>query len=136
MVNRKSYGGFIVYYSNLAGKILKKLPKPPNKFTLETVFQHYKGIIHCFILVTASEHTILNISKNTNVSIKAGSDNLSGRFLKDGADVVAKPTTDWCNLSIISGKFHDFCKIQKLEPIYKKSSLIEASNYKPISLLP
>ena len=94
MVNRKSYGGFIVYYSNLAGKILKKLPKPPNKFTLETVFQHYKGIIHCFILVTASEHTILNISKNTNVSIKAGSDNLSGRFLKDGADVVAKPTTD------------------------------------------
>ena len=96
MVNRKIYGGFIVYYSNLAGKILKKLPKPPNKFTLETVFQRYKGIIQTdsFNLVTASEHTILNISKNTNVSIKAGSDNLSGRFLKDGADVVAKPTTD------------------------------------------
>ena len=96
MVNRKSYGGSIVYYSNLAGKILKKLPKPPNKFTLETVFQRYKGIIQTdsFNLVTASEHTILNISKSTNVSIKAGSDNLSGRFLKDGADVVAKPTTD------------------------------------------
>ena len=75
---------------------MKKLPKPPNKFTLETVFQRYKGIIQTdsFDLVTASEHTILNISKNTNVSIKAGSDNLSGRFLKDGAEVVAKPTTD------------------------------------------
>ena len=33
------------YYSNPAGKLLKKLPKPPNKFTLNNVFQHYKVII-------------------------------------------------------------------------------------------
>ena len=32
-------GGF-KDYSNLAGKLLKKLPKPPNKITLNTVFQH------------------------------------------------------------------------------------------------
>ena len=38
-------GGFKDYYSNLPRKLLKKLPKPPNKFTLNTVFQHYKGII-------------------------------------------------------------------------------------------
>ena len=35
-------GGFKDYYSNLPGNVLKKLPKPPNKFTLNTALQrHY-----------------------------------------------------------------------------------------------
>ena len=117
---------------------MKKLPKPPNKFTLNSVFQHYKGIIQSdsFNLATVSENTILTILKNTKVSKAAGLDNLSGRFLRDGAKVLAKPITDICNLSITSGKFPDSCKLAKLKPIYKKGSLIEASNYRPISLLP
>ena len=57
--------GFKDYHSNLAGKLLKKLPKPPNKFTLNTVFQHYEGIIQTdsFNLATVFENTILNILK-------------------------------------------------------------------------
>ena len=31
-------GEFKDYYSNLAGNLLKKVPKPPHKFTLNTVF--------------------------------------------------------------------------------------------------
>ena len=107
-------GRFKDYYSNIAGNLLKKLPIPPNKFTLNTVFQHYKGIIQSdsFNLATVSESTILTILKNTKVSQAAGFlDNLSGRFLKDGAKVLAKPTTELCNLSITSGKFPDSCKI-------------------------
>ena len=65
----------------------------------------------------------------------AGLGNLSGRYLKDGAKVLAKPITDLCNLSITSGKFPDSCKLVKLKTIYKKGSLTEASNYRPISLL-
>ena len=131
-------GGFKHYYSNLAGNLLKKLPKPPNKFTLNSVFQHYKGIIQSdsFNLATVSENTILTILKNTKVSKATGLDNLSGRFLRDGAKVLTKPITDICNLSITSGKFPDSCKLAKLKPIYKKGSLTEASNYRPISLLP
>ena len=63
-------------------------------------------------------------------------DNLSGRFLKDGAKVLAKPITALRNLSITSRKFSDSCRIAKLKPIYEKGSLTEASNYSPISLLP
>ena len=48
----------------------------------------------------------------------------------------AKHITDLCNLSIISRKFPDSGKIAELKPIYKKGSLTEASNYRPISLLP
>ena len=62
-------------------------------------------------------------------------DSLSGCFLKDGAKVLAKPITDISNLSITLGKSPDSCKLAKLKPIYKNSSLTEASNYRPISLL-
>ena len=97
------WGGFKDYCSNFARNLLKKLSKPPNKFTLNTVFQHYKGIIQSdsFNPATVSKNTILTILKNTKVSKAAGLDNLSGRFLKDGAKVLAKPITDICNLSII-----------------------------------
>ena len=115
-------GGFKDYYSELPGKILKKLPKPPNKLTFNAVVQHYKGIIQSdsFNLGTVSENIILTILKNTNVSETAGLDRFSYHL----------------NLSITSGKFLDSYKIVKLKPIYKKGSLTEASNYRPISLLP
>ena len=74
--------------------------------------------------------------KKTKASKAAGFDNLSGSFLKDGTKVIAIPINDLCNLSITSGKFPDSCKIGKLKPIPKKRSLTEASNYRPISLLP
>ena len=89
-----------------------------------------------FNLATVSENTTLTVLKNTKVSRAAGLDNFSGRFLKDGAKVLAKPITELCNLSITSEKFSDSCKIAKLKPIYKMGSLTEASNYMPISLLP
>ena len=116
---------------------MEKLPKPPNKFTLNSVFQHYKCTIQSdsFNLATAPKNTILTIFKNTEVYKAAGLDNLSGRFLKDGAKVLAKPITDLINLSITSGKFPDSCKIAKLKPIYKKVFLTEASNYRSTSLL-
>ena len=131
------FSRFKYYASNRAGHLLKKLHKSPNKFTLNTVFQNDKGIIQSdsFNLATVSENTLLTISKNTKVSKAAGLDNLSGRFLKDGAKVFAKPITDLCNLSITSGKFPDSCKIAKLKPIYKKVFLTEASNYRSTSLL-
>ena len=65
-------GGFKDYYANLAGKLSKKFPKSPNKFTLNTAFQHYKGIIQTdsFNLATVSEKTTLNIFKKTLTYLK------------------------------------------------------------------
>ena len=130
--------GSFKYYSNLAGNLLKKFLKFSNKFTLNTVIQHHKSIIQSdsFNLATVSTITILTILKNTIVPNTAGLDNLSGHFLKNGVNVSASPITDLYNLSFSSGKFNDLCKIAKLKPIYKKGSLTEASNYRPISLLP
>ena len=45
-----------------------------------------------------SEQTVLKILKNMDENKAAGLDNLSGKFLKDGATVLAKPISQICNL--------------------------------------
>ena len=66
----------------------------------------------------------------------AGIDKLSGRFLKDGADILAKPVSSLCNLSIARGVFPSACKVAKLKPLFKKGKKTDLSNYRLISLLP
>ena len=73
---------------------------------------------------------------NIESSKAAGVDKLSGRFLKDGANILAKPISAICNLSISQGVFPNACKVAKLKPIFKKGKKTDPSNYRPISLLP
>ena len=79
---------------------------------------------------------MLKILRDINTSKAAGIDRLPGRFLKDGANVLAKPVTDICNLSISLNKFPSAFKLAKVKPIFKKGRKTNVSNYRPISLLP
>ena len=45
-------------------------------------------------------NTISNLLEPCSVNKAVGIDNVSGRFLKDGADVLGIPITQICNLSI------------------------------------
>ena len=63
-------------------------------------------------------------------------DNISGRFLKVGADMLAIPVTQICNLSIKLHHFSNNCKLAKLKPLYKKGPKTDPKNFRPISLLP
>ena len=74
--------------------------------------------------------------RDIDTSKAAGTDRLPGRFLKDGANVLAKPVTDICNLSISLNKFPSAFKLAKVKPIFKKERKTNVSNYLPISLLP
>ena len=71
----------------------------------------------------------------TNIvsSKAAGVDKLSGRFLKDGANILAKPISELCNLSISQGVLASACKVAKLKPIFKNGKTTDPSNYRPIS---
>ena len=66
----------------------------------------------------------------------AGVNKRSGKFLKDGSDILAKQVSAFCNLSIPRGVFASACKVAKLRPIFEKSKKTDPSNYIPISLLP
>ena len=74
--------------------------------------------------------------RNINISKAAGIDNLTGRLLKDGTDILALPIAQLCNLSISMSSFPDCCKTAKLKPLYKKGSKTDPKDYRPISLLP
>ena len=69
---------------------------------------------------------LLQIIKNT-----ADIDNLSGRFLKDDAVVLALPISKLCNLSMKVSKFPLDCKIAKLKPLYKKGSKADPKTIAP-----
>ena len=89
-----------------------------------------------FTFSPTSEDEVLKLLKDTNPEKAAGIDNLSGRFLKDGAVVLALPISKLCNLSMKRSKFPLDCKIAKLKPLYKKDSKTDPKSYRPVSLLP
>ena len=122
-------------FSNLAKSLLIKLPNPPGKYNLQSVLRYYSSftISDYFCLSNTSEEKVLT---NIESSKAAGVDKLSGRFLKDGANILAKPISALCNISISQGVFPSACKVAKLKPIFKKGKKTDPSNYRPISLLP
>ena len=69
----------------------------------------------------------------TNIeSYKAARVNkLSGRFIRDGANILGKPISALCNISIsLSHNLPNACKVAKLKPMFKNEKKTDASNYK------
>ena len=79
-----------------------KLPNPPDKYNSQSVIRHYSifTISDCFCLSNTSEKKVLEIMTNTESSKATRVDKLSGRFLKNGANILAKPIFAFYNLSI------------------------------------
>ena len=129
------------FYSNLANNLVKKLPTPPppNKYLKTAVNNYYKKLNlrgKNFSFAPVAPATILKLLKHLNPAKSAGIDNLTGKFLKEGAPVLASPITDLVNLSISLSLFPDDCKIAKLKPLYKKEAKTKPKHHRPISLLP
>ena len=70
-----------------------------------------------------------------NIDKGAGNDNLSGMFSKGGGNILAKPISKICNLSIKYSVSPTDCQVAKLKPLYKKGSTTLPRNYRPLSLL-
>ena len=129
---------FQSFYSNLAGDLLAKLPKSPNRYTIKFVSDYCEkqSLSENFKLDSLTEGYLFNVLKNFEVTKAAGLDQISGKFLKDEARILAKPISELCNLSMALGSFPDACKTTNVKPLYKKGSKTDPSNYRPISLLP
>ena len=82
-------------------------------------------------------YMILQLLKDMNIDKVASIDNLSGKFLKDGANVLTKPIFEvYIHLSIKYSLFPIDCQIAKQKPLSKKESTTLPKNYRPITLLP
>ena len=131
---------FKSYFSSFAQKLVSKLPLSPNIFTESKIASYCNNNAVSkdlnFQLLETSPEKISSILKGLNLSKAASIDNLSGKFLKDGAHVLARPISQLCNLSIKLNSFPRSCKIAKVKPLFKKGSKTDPQNYRPISLLP
>ena len=74
-----------------------------------------------FQLLETSSKKILSNFNGLNPSKAAGIDNLSGKFLKDGTHVLARPISQLCNLSLKLNSFPKSCKITRVKPLFKKA---------------
>ena len=130
---------FKSFFENLANDLVLKLPKAPNIYTLTKTLSYYRKLgltSNSFNLSPISEEDMRKYLINLSPNKASGIGNLSGKFLKDGANVLALPISQLCNLSISLNTFPQDCKISKLKPQYKKGSRTEPKNFRPISLLP
>ena len=94
---------FKSFFFNLAHNLASKLPPSANVFTESKVASYYDDIKFKnfnFEFSEASPGKILNILKGLNPSKAAGVDKFSGKFLKDGTDIIARPIFQICSLSI------------------------------------
>ena len=73
--------------------------------------------------------------ENVETFKAAGMGKLSGRFLKDGVEILSKAISETCNLSNSHGIFPNTCKVAKLKSTLRKAKKVEPSNYRPISFL-
>ena len=127
------------YFSGLAENLLLKLPQAPKIFGYASTcmfYRPYNIVPNGFKFSQTNVTTVSKILENIDSSKAAGIDNLGGKFIKDGTQVIAFPITQICNLSIKSCSFPDACKLAKVKPLFKKGSKTDPKNYRPISLLP
>ena len=89
-----------------------------------------------FHIKNTPEEKIFKIMEKIEVSKAAGIDKLTGRFIKDGAEILFKPISETCNVSVSHGIFPDAYKVAKLKPVFKKGKKVDLSNCRSISLLP
>ena len=121
----KNHSIFKKYFSSLSQNLVSKLPLSPNIFNESKIASYYDNNAVSkylnFQLLEMSPEKILSVLKGLNPSKAAGIDNLSGKFLKDGAHVLARLISQLCNSSIKFNSFPSSCKIAKVKPLLKKA---------------
>ena len=127
-------------FSNLANNLVQKLPPAAEKFGNKSVEAYYNDMFNLnpkkLNFQTVQTRYISDLLKNCDINKAAGIDDLSGRFLKDDADILTMPITEICSLSIKFSHFPKDSKVAKLKPLYKKGTKTDPNNFRPISLLP
>ena len=107
----------------MANDPVKKLPNPPNKYGKDAFKKYYEKLNlvgKSFSFEPVAHVSVLKLFQQLKPSKSSEIDNLTGKFLKEGAIVLASPITGLVNLSMSLSSFPDDCKIAKLKPLYKK----------------
>ena len=125
------------YFCNIAEKLVNKLPL--RTYGEDRVEDFYKGKgveRNSFKFNVVGQDEVENILKSLDVAKSVGEDKISGKFLRDAAEVISSPITYIVNLSLKSATVPDDFKLARVLPIYKKGNQNDEGNYRPVSILP
>ena len=73
--------------------------------------------------------------KNLDIKKVSLSSNIPTKITKEFDDIFATFITENFNLCLNKGEFPEILKIAEVTPLYKKVTLFEKDNYRPISIL-
>lgn len=131
---------FNSFFTNIASVLVQKLPKPKLEFNVDSeIFKKFykekNSNNSLFCLKSVTEEFVLKELNKMNPHKSTGLDDISPKFLKDGAMVLKIPITFLVNFSIQDGVFPDDMKKAKIKPLFKKNSRLDVGNYRPVSIL-
>ena len=103
--------------------------------TFKSFYQNKNITPKSFKIQRVTKDFVLKQLRNLNPRKSTGIDEISAKFLKDGANEIKTVITHIINLSIDTGIVPDELKFAKVKPLYKKNSRLDAGNYRPVSIL-
>ena len=121
---------FLDFFSTIASKLHRLLPKPDENFGL--IIERNSNSLSDFIPVTEGEIiVILNDLKNNSAT-----SDIPTKFIKLFPNLLAKLLCPLFNACLKECKYPLILKMANLRPIFKKGNKDKVENYRPISLLP
>ena len=90
---------------------------------------------YSFYLKPVTQDEIINHLQNLNSSKSTATNEISIKFIKIAAHVIASILTKLYNICISEGSFPNILKLSQIIPIYKKGPKNLCSNYRPSFLL-
>ena len=120
------------YFVNVACKLVKDPP------TATSNFKEYlpKTTVNSLYINPTTPHEIKNIISGFKPKTSYGIDEIPAKILKSTPENILVALCHIFNLAFATGEYIDNFKIAKVIPIFKKGSVKDIQNYRPISLLP
>ena len=88
-----------------------------------------------FVTYNCDEQEVACLISSLNPSKGLGPNSIPTKIMQMLTNELSYPLAMIFNISLNTGKFPKLLKLSKVIPVYKKSSKLEPSNYRPISLL-
>lgn len=120
------------FFTNIADHTLNNQPRTKKQIATQPLSTNHD----LTQLPLTNNHEVEAIINSLKPSTSAGLDEISAKILKHCSKALISPLTKIINLSLAQGHFPSALKQSKVYPKLKSGSLLEATNYRPISLIP
>ena len=131
--NKDIANGFNNFFANVGPNLAKTIPACEGKSFYDYMSNNVQT---SFFMQPTCETEINSIIRMFQNKTSCGHDGISMNIVKNIAQLVSKPFSHICNLSLYNGVFPENMKIAKIVPIFKAGDNQLFTNYRPVSLLP